>query len=251
MSNKTIYILKLASLLTPILGLVIIVMARPWEPSWGPGYSVQRIGLYTLSVILMIFVPACFLSYTYAKQKALRENIEDLITVRELSASAVAAAIYAVGGFLTGINIDLPALITAFTAVFYGPLVSLTAFSIGFIIRWLIGGAPWLSIPILVPVIAMVDGGVWAINSYVYHLIRNLFGEKNIFLRLALAIGLIIVIHFACEPVLYGIVMLPWPASIAYITYAALSWYPTAIIFTIVGVIAGESLSRAKPMFRI
>ncbi|MGQ4833663.1 MAG: hypothetical protein ACP6IS_07195 [Candidatus Asgardarchaeia archaeon] len=241
-----------------IIGVIAILIGQPWTEALGASYSPARIGLAYVAAILIYFIPAIILTMLFVQKpewlappgRYSPETKYEILSPYVLVATAIAAAIYAVGGLPTGVNIDLPALITAFTAVYFGPLVSLLAFFIGFLVRWLIGGATWLPSPILVPFVAILDSGVWAVNAYIYWAImrsgRFKITGANRYGYLVFLIIIMILVHLFGWLFVYAFTMNPWAAYIGYISFAFASWYPTTIVFIIIGAIIGETVYESR-----
>lgn len=236
-----------------IIGLIIMVAAAPWTPTLGPSMSPARVALgYAVSIFLLL-IPALLLLVLFIQRqdwlappgRYMPEVKYKPLSTYQLTATAIAAAVYAVGGFPTGVNIDLPALITAFTAVFFGCVPAFIAFFIGFFIRWAIGGAPWLPLPVLGPLVAIIDASVWCINAFLYwSIVRKV--EKPGIGRSIGAIILMILVHWCGWLIVYAFTMNPWPAFIGYFTFAMSTWYPTTIVFVIIGALIGETVYRAR-----
>ena len=137
-------------------------------------------------------------------------------------------------------------LITSFSATYFGSIVCLLAFTLGFFVRWAIGGAPWLRVPALIPVIAFIDGGVWAINAYIYWSLMRKNGVQPSPVRFVIAVVSMILVHLFGWLFVYACTLNPGPAAIAYITFAFSTWYPTAIAFIIIGALIGEPMYRSR-----
>ena len=257
LNAKTVYIVSVISV---IIGLVILLVTQPWTDALGAAWSPTRVVVEYPVSIFVYLIPGVLLALLFAKNqkwiappgKYSPDVKYEPFSTYMLIATAIAAAIYAVGGLPTGINIDVPALICSFTAVYFGPLVSFVAFFIGFYIRWAIGGATWLSNPALVPVISFIDSGVWAVNGYLYWLVirsDRFIKSENMAMRYTMMIVMMVVmilIHLFGWLVVYALVMNPWEAYVAYVTFALSTWYPTTIVFIIIGVIIGQTLYDAR-----
>lgn len=236
------------------LGVIIWLVMKPWTPDLGPSFSPARIALIYVVSVLMLFIPGIMCTYMFSQnQKWLAPPGKYVAGVKYkpfspymLTAAAIAAAIYAVGGLPTGVNIDLPALITSFSAVYFGSVVCLLAFSLGFFVRWAIGGAPWLRIPALIPVIAFIDSGIWAINAFIFWRLMRAEGIKSSPIRFIISIVLMILIHLFGWLFVYAFTVNPLPAAVAYVTFAFSTWYPTAIVFIIIGALIGEPMYRSR-----
>ncbi|MEM2896238.1 MAG: hypothetical protein QW265_03375 [Candidatus Bathyarchaeia archaeon] len=236
-----------------LLGLIIMVAAAPWTPALGPSLSPARIALgYTVSIFLLL-IPALLLLVLFIQRqdwlappgRYMPEVKYKPLSTYQLTATAIAAAVYAVGGFPTGVNIDLPALICSFTAVFFGAVPAFIAFFIGFFIRWAIGGAPWLALPVIGPLVAIIDASVWCINAYLFWSIVRRVAKPGIGLAIGATI-LMVLVHFSGWLLVYAFTMNPWPGFVGYLTFAMTTWYPTAIVFIIIGALIGETVYRAR-----
>lgn len=237
-----------------ILGVITWIAFRPWTEDLGPSFSPARIALVYAICALTLLIPGIMCMLLFIRnEKWLAPPGRYVPGVRyapfstyTLTAAAIVAAIYAVGGFPTGVNIDLPALITAFSATYFGSVVCFLAFIIGFFVRWAIGGATWLAIAMLVPVVAFIDGGVWAINGFIYWYFTRKEGIRYSFLRVVIAIILMVLVHIFGWLFVYAATLNPGPAAIAYVAFAFSTWYTTAIVFVIVGSLIGESIYRSR-----
>lgn len=233
-----------------VLGILAILTFQPWSPALGPSFSPARIALAYVAAFLTLFLPGVIVASLFVKDERFSMPLakagkagKTVSSTYVLTASAVVAAVYAVGGILTGVNIDLPALITGFTATYFGPTISLIAWFVGFFVRWAIGGAPWLRTALLVPTLAMIDSGTWALASYMYWRIVRI-SSKYSAVKVALGIAVMIIIHMYGWLCIYAGVLNPAPAAIAYIAFAFSTWYPTAIVFIVLGALIGEAMYR-------
>ena len=233
-----------------VLGVLVVLAFQPWGPGLGPSFSPARIALAYVAAFLTLFLPGIIVAMLFVRDKRFkmpliraREVKRTMFSTYILTAAAVVAAVYAVGGILTGVNIDLPALITGFTATYFGAAVSLIAWFVGFFVRWAIGGAPWLRTALLVPTLAMIDSGTWALASYAYWRIVRVSAKYSV-VRVALGIIAMIAIHMYGWLCIYAGVLNPAPAAIAYIAFAFSTWYPTAVMFIILGALIGEAMYR-------
>ena len=258
LNTKIVY---LASAVSVVLGLLTIVVTHPWTDGLGVSMSPVRIWVEYPVTILIFGIPAILLALLFSKNQKwiappgrYSPDVKyDPFSTYTLIATALAAAIFAVGGLSTGVNIDLADLITSFTAVYFGPLVTFLAFFIGFFIRWAIGGVTWLPSPILAPAMAFLDAGAWAVNSYLYWLVMRsdkFVKTKNVAMRyvmMAIMIGVMIFVYIIVGiMVAFAIVLNPWAAAIGYITYSISTWIPTAIVFITIGVVIADSLYESR-----
>lgn len=242
-----------------IVALLILAVSAPWGPGLGPSWSMGRIGLNYAVVIVGYVLPgliACYLWSRKAEWVAPPGRYAPGVTYKPLStyaltAAGIVAAVYAVSGLPTGVNIDLPALIAAFGAVYFGPVVMFPAFFLGFFVRWAIGGAPWLPVPILAPSVALLDAAIWVIGAYIFwSLMRTVRyekatgGMKTAYYILAL-LSMIAVWNFGFI-IWYAFAGNPLSAFLAYATFAYSTWIPTGIAFIFLGTIIGHSTYTAR-----
>jgi len=233
-----------------VLGIIVVLAFQPWGPGLGPSFSPARIALAYVDAFLTLFLPGVIVAMLFVKDERFKMPLiragkakKTVFSTYILTAAAVVAAVYAVGGILTGINIDIPALITGFTATYFGPAVSLIAWFVGFFVRWTIGGAPWLRTALLVPTLAMVDAGTWALASYIYWRIARVSSKYSV-VKIALGIIAMLAIHLYGWTSVYAWALNPAPAAIAYIAFAFSTWYPTSVVFIILGALVGEAMYR-------
>ncbi|MGC8987787.1 hypothetical protein [Infirmifilum sp.] len=247
-------LLKYIPLALWVVAALAWLVSAPWSPNLGPSFSPERITLLYIVTTLGLFIPGIIFAYLFAQNpkwiappgKYVEGAKYSMLSPYQLTAAAIAAAVYAIGGLPTGINIDLPALICAFTAVYFGSVAAILAFSIGFFIRWLIGGASWLAIPLLAPAIAFIDSGVWSINGYIYWNIMRKEGAKPSYIKMIIAMILMILVHLVGWLGVYAFTVNPLEGAIAYAAFAFSTWYPTAIVFMIIGVLIAEPMYRAR-----
>lgn len=231
------------------LGLFTLVVMQPWTPDLGPSYSPERILLAYAVCLLIIYLPAILCTHVYiqhVRHPRVADRRSDAVghkatSIRTLTSAAIVAAVYAFGGLPTGVNIDLPALIASFSAIYFDPVVCLLSFTMGFYVRWAIGGAPWLPSPAMVPLIGFLDGGTWSIISFIYKLVLRPKIKSRAY-RIPLTIITMIATHSFAWLFIYSFTLHPGPAAVAYVTLALLTWHLTAIIFMIIGVIIGDPM---------
>ncbi len=233
-----------------VLGIIVVLAFQPWGPGLGPSFSPARIALAYAVAFLTLFLPGVIVATLFVSDERFKMPLiragkvkKTVLSTYILTAAAVVAAVYAVGGILTGVNIDLPALITGFTATYFGPAVSLIAWFVGFFVRWAIGGAPWLRTALLVPTLAMVDAGTWALASYIYWRIVRVSSKYSV-IKVALGIIAMLAIHLYGWTCIYAGALNPAPAAIAYIAFSFSTWYPTSVVFIVLGALIGETMYR-------
>ena len=245
-----------------IVALIILVALTPWGPELGPSWSMGRIGLNYAVVIVGYTIPAFIAMYLWSRKpewvappgRYVPGVTYKALSTYALTAAGIVGAVYAVSGLPTGVNIDLPALIAAFGAVYFGPVVMFPAFFLGFFVRWAIGGAPWLPVPIMAASVALLDASIWVLGAYVFwNLIRTVRYEKatggmrTAYYILAL-VSMIVIWNFGFV-IWYAFVGNPLPAFLGYATFAYSTWIPTGIVFIFLGTIIGHSTyaARARP----
>lgn len=239
------------------LGVFMLVVMQPWGPSLGPSYSPERVLLAYAVTVLIIYIPATLCTRIYMRiTRGVRGVGEGpgvaryaASSVRTLTSAAIVAAVYALGGLPTGINVDLPALIASFSAIYFDPVVSLISFTVGFYIRWIIGGVPWLPSPAMVPLIGLIDGGTWSLISFIYWIFLRprIRGRAH---RIPLTIITTVAVHSCAWLLIYSFTLHPGPAAMAYITLALMTWHLTAIIFITIGVLIGDPMIEEKEINR-
>jgi len=241
-----------------VVGIIVAIVAQPWSDWLGPSFSASRLALSYVVSALMYLIPGLIAMLLFAENQEwlappgkYTPDIEyKPFSPYILTAAAIVGAVYAVGGILTGINVDVPALITSFSATYFGPIVCFLGIFFGFFVRYAIGGAAWLATPLLIPEIAWIDAGVWSLASYIYWLlVRKLGKGVSGAMRLVyFIIGLIemVVLHVIGWIFVYAFTLNPWEAFIGYITFAFSTWYPTTIVFVLIGAVIGESVYYSR-----
>ena len=252
-------LLKTLMVTSFVTGLVIILATQPWTLSLGHSWSPQRIAIHYACVTIGYTIPALITCYLFAQKpewlapsgKYIAGYKYKALSTYALVAAAIVAAVYAVGGLLTGVNIDLPALIAGFSATYFGSIITFMALFFGFFIRWAIGGAPWLPMPILALSVALLDASTWALNSYIFwSIIRSPSYEKRSrtirTALLVLVIVIMIVIWNFGTIVWFALVGNPLNAFLGYIILAYSTWIPTGMAFIVLGTIIGHSMYIAR-----
>jgi len=252
-------ILKVAMIASFVVALIIMLIAQPWTPALGPSWSPQRIALNYVCTIIGYTIPAIIGCYLFAQKpewlappgRYVAGYKYKPLSTYTLTAAAIVAAVYAVAGLPTGVNIDLPALVAGFGATYFGPIVMMLAFFFGFFVRWAIGGAPWLPVPIIGPSVALLDASIWAINGYLFwSVIRSPFYEKaSKGVRTALSVLIVLVMiaiwNFGFI-IWYAFIGNPLEAFLGYAVFAYSTWIPTGMAFIVLGSIIGHSTYMAR-----
>lgn len=248
--------LKYGAIGSFILGLVVMLVAQPWSAAaLGPSYSPSRILVTYVVTTLMLVIPGLICVYLFTRRnrwiaphgKYVKGQDYSVYSTYTLTAIAIVAAVYAVGGLPTGVNIDLPSLICAFSAVFFGAHVMFPAVLIGWFVRWAIGGAAFIPVPILGGAIGLIDAGVWAINGFLLWWIlrserfREASGRRKTGLFIV-AILVMIGVWLVGWIFDYAFVGNPWGAFVGYATLAFSTWAATGVAFQVLGLFMGQNM---------
>lgn len=240
-----------------VLGTIIALVTVPLMAA-EESYSIMRIAVDYVVTILCWLIPGILSMYLFAKNQEwlappgrYSPDIEyKIFSTYMLTASAIAGAVFAVGGLATGLNIDLPDLITSFTAVFFGPIPCFLGFTIGFLVRFFIGALPWLPTPLMLPAVAWLDGGSWALGSLIYWKIMRTYAKdsKGVIKAVYFVVSLLIMIALYFYGVLFtwAYVINPFSAFMGYLAFATSTWMPTAVVFIVIGSIIGESVYYSR-----
>jgi len=257
--------LWLAAIAFFIIGVLFLFMMQPWGPGLGPSWSPARQGIVTAAIVIAYAIPGFICIYQWSREprwlappgKYAPGVVFKPFSTYALTGAAIVGAVYALSGLPTGVNIDLPALICAFGAVYFGPAVMFPAVFLGFFIRWAIGGAPWLAAPALAPAVAFLDSCIWVINGTIFWFLMRTdrYEKASAGGRTAMFIGYL-PIQFAVW--CFGFMVLwyfgvnPMPASLGIIVGALTTWVPTGVAFQILGAMIGQSTytARAVPVRR-
>ncbi len=232
--------------------LAITAAVNPAGPFMGVAQSPLRIAYWHGYVFLVELPIALLLLMAYLRREEWRAPPGRYVPGRKypalstwhLTAIAIMAAFYAGTGFIVGVtNIDIVALVTALLAIYFGPLVAMISVIVGAVIRFALGGLPFVA-PAGILAFAVSDACRWAIIGSVYwFLVRargrgvKTVGYWLIMIPVALLVhgGSIIMSFWAQGP-------LEW--VVGNISFMAF-WYPTSIISYVIGMAAAEGLHRA------
>ncbi|RLF09360.1 MAG: hypothetical protein DRJ62_06845, partial [Thermoprotei archaeon] len=93
--------------------------------------------------------------------------------------------------------------------------------------------------------VALIDASVWAVNAYIYWKIMR--GEtKRGWPYFVLSVILMILVHMFGWLICYAFVLNPFEAFVGYVTFAFSTWYPTTIVFVVLGALIGEPMYRSR-----
>jgi hypothetical protein len=164
-----------------IVYLVVTLIVDPFGPTMGVAFSPERIGYMYLQTFAVWVPLSAFLMYRFSRHPEWIAPVGKYVPGRSykvwsswtLAAIAITAALYAGTGFISGVtNVDLPALVTAFMAAYFGPIVALPGIVVGAFIRFALGGMPWLAPPTVVA-FAFTDATKWVVaGSLIFWIVR-------------------------------------------------------------------------------
>ena len=213
-----------------IIGALINFAIDTPSAAWGASNSPARQGLFYMNAILIYVIPAIMGMLMFAKRrewlaqpgKYVETGRYSLFSPYALTASAVVAAVAVVAGLPGPINIDTVALVTAFAAVFFGPAVAFLATFVAFILRYLLGLAPWVATPNITVAYALMDGGIWAVSATLFWFIIRGFNLKGSVKTVATMIMAFVFmgIHFSGWVIVNYFTNNPLPAALGNMAWA-------------------------------
>ncbi|MHA1713384.1 MAG: hypothetical protein ACTSW4_05030 [Candidatus Ranarchaeia archaeon] len=253
-------ILILASIAGWIIAIVALFVFAPWGPGLGYPFSTERlIAAYVVFYGFLLPPALYFLVYQFKRPRWLApvgkysEGMKvNPFSPYHLVAMGVMAALFASTGFLSAINVDLASFTASFTAVFFGPWITLVALFAGNVIRWLSGTAWWLN-PTNIMLNGLTDAFTWVINGGLYiRFAREKPFTSNRLLRFIVFYVIFQGIHAFMWVFLFSIINFPIEGAIQNIVGTLTSWYPGAMIFTLVGFYVAETMYelRTSPVVR-
>ncbi len=213
-----------------IIGIALFIVLWPPSERWGPSNSPARQGLYYLYVFLIYVIPGAMAIKLFGQRpewlappgRYVEGAKYSVFSPYALAASAIVAAVATVAGIPGPINIDTVAMVTAFAAAYFGPAVAFLGTSVAFILRYLLGLAPWVATPNIVVAYALMDGGIWAINSYLFWSVvrgRKLKGGVKTVMTLVMAfVG--VGVHFFGWCILNYFTNNPYAAAVGSLMWA-------------------------------
>jgi hypothetical protein len=162
-----------------------------------------------------------------------------------LAAMGVIAALYAVLGLVTVSNVDVVAVVTAFAASFFGPLIPFVGIFVGAFIRFGIGGlSNIVTNPAALPAFAFSDASRWAINGYIIWRLVRVQKENAMGIATWIAVIPLIILVHAGSIIFSFFALNPLGSFIGSISFMGF-WYPTSIVSIIVGLAVAEGAYRA------
>jgi hypothetical protein len=216
------------ALASAVIGLLINLAINTPSAAWGASQSPIRQGLFYMNVILIFDIPAIMGILMFkghpewlAQPGKFVEGVKySLLSPYALTGSAVIAAVAVVAGIPGPLNIDTVALVTAFAAVFFGPVVAFLGAFVGFILRYVLGLAPFVPNPTVMFGDALMDGGIWAVNATIFwFVIRGLKGTFKTVMTIVMAF-VFMAIHFVGWGIVYYFTLNPYPAAVADFLFA-------------------------------
>ena len=245
--------------ISAVIGVVLFFALNTMSDVWGASNSPVRQGLLYTYAVLIFDIPAIVGIYMFSKKPEWLappgryvpgEKKYSILSPYFLAACAVMAAVETVIGVSGIANVDLVAIICAFAAVFFGPLVAFVAPFIAYILRWMLGFAPWITIPAIVPAQGLIDAGVWSINAIIFwFVVRRLRGNVRTIVTF-LFIPIFILVHAAGWLWLNYFTLNPYAAAIANVLYAIgpTGFYLSSILAIIFGVLVGQFYYESRIM---
>ena len=235
-----------------ILVILVNLAMAPWGPALGIADSPTRwlLAYFNTIVGLLATGAVCMWWFKLHPEYIARPGRYQpgrsyaVITPYSLSAMGVVAALYATLGIAFSVGADLGAVVTAFSATFFGPIITFVAVFAGAFVRFFLGGTPWLT-AFSLPQFAIWDGSVWAINAAIYWKIVRAEPLKRVsWSKWVLAIIIMVVIHWTALHIVEAIARYPIEGVLAKMVTTAATWYPTTVASIIFGVLAGEAVYR-------
>jgi hypothetical protein len=239
------------ALASALIGVALFFALNTPSDAWGASNSPARQGLLYLYAILIFDIPALTGIYLFSKKRewlappgryVAGEKKYSILSPYFLAACAVMAAVETVIGVAGIANVDIVAIICAFASVFFGPLVAFVAPFIAYILRWMLGFAPWITVPVIVPGQALIDGGIWSINAIIFWVVvRRLRGNTKTIATI-LFIPIFILVHATGWLWLNYFTLNPYAAAIGNVLYAIgpTGFYLSSILAIIFGVLIGQ-----------
>lgn len=227
-----------------------------WQPPTsilGVANSPGRIA-YWYQYVLLIEVPLSILFiYWFTRDESHRAppgryvpgKHYPIFNTYNLSAMGIVAALYAVLGLVTVSNVDVVAMVTAFAAAFFGPLVAFVGVLIGAYIRFGIGGlANIVTNPAALPAFAFSDASRWAIGGYIIWRLVRVQRENVMGIATWVAVIPLIILVHAGSIIFSFFALNPLGSFIGSISFMGF-WYPTSLISIIIGLAVAEGAYRA------
>lgn len=250
--------LGLIALASAIIGLILWVVLWPPSEGWGPSNSPARQGLYYLFVILIYVIPGVAVIKLFGRRpewlappgRYVEGAKYSIFSPYALAASAIVAAVATIAGIPGPINIDTVAMVTAFTSAYFGPAVAFLGTAVAFILRYLLGLAPWVATPNIVLAYALMDGGIWAINAYLFWWVvrgRGLKGGVKTLATIVMAIVGMGVHQFGwC--ILNYFTNNPWEAALGSLLWAIgpTGWVISSLVAQMIGWLIGAFYYDAR-----
>ena len=230
MSSKKSLSPAMLAVISAVIGIILFIVLYPPSERWGPSNSPTRQGLFYLYVLLIYVIPGLMFIKLFGTKpewlappgRYVKGAKYSIYSPYALAASAIVAAVATIAGIPGPINIDTVAMVTAFAAAYFGPPVAFLGTAVAFILRYLLGLAPWVATPNILIAYALMDGGIWAINSYLFWSIvrgRGLKGGiKTIMTLVMAAVG--IAVHFSGWCIINYFTNNPYAAAVGNLLWA-------------------------------
>jgi hypothetical protein len=239
-------------ILGTIATVALFIIFWPPGPALGWPWSPYRILMADSFAVFVLLPMGLLVCKWYAEnQKWLAEDNGDeyeegknypVWTTRRIVGIAIGAAFFGATSFVQIPGVDLAIIAASFIAILLGPISALLSLTLGWIlIRFPLVMGVWD--PTWWPIGALLDGGIWAINAYIYH--RFIRGKelKNKVPYYAVYIAIAIILH--------ALVFIGWlltalnPAPAVYLEYV--NWLlniPMQIVWVTVALVASDAAWR-------
>jgi len=241
-----------------IIGIIALLISKPWTPALGPSYSPARMG-----IVAIFSVTAClsFAWYWCAKWATRPEWVAPpgryvpgakpkvWSTYTYAGIGIVAALFIAASAAGAPMKVDLAGLVVAACAPYFGPVITAIGMYIGEVLAYgpLALSVAWGVSPSPEALAyAILDASIWAYAGYVIFWIRDTrIYKKSSLLGILAAMALIEPVHYGFWYIYYFIDN-PWEAFVPLAWVNLVTWVAWAPILVFIGMTAGDSLYRSR-----
>lgn len=253
-TSKTIISGTLIWLALGIISVTVVTYTLyPPGPTMGVANSPIRLAFWYQYVLLAEVPLSIFFIYLFTRDVRFRAPPGRYVEGRNypifspynLAAMAIIAAMYAGISVFTAIsNFDLVAAVTAFSAVFFGPIVPFVAVIVGGLIRGGLGGLSFITPPPGWAAFALSDASRWAIGGFIiYRFVRLSPTGLMSYAKWIAVVPLVLLFHFF-SVIMSMFTVNPYGPFVGGVTFMAV-WYPTTVISVVVGLVVGEAAYRS------
>jgi len=229
----------------------ILVVFQPWTTTLGPSSSPQRVAAQA-AIAVTLYVPVSLYCMTKFAQRDhwytfigtyIPDSDNKVLGPRTLTSIAVLAAAFAAFGLFSVAGLDLAAMVAAFSAVAFGPIITGLSVFLGSFLRFALGGMGFM-VPIRVPVFAVQDATNWVVVSTVFWtVIRSERITDRSRERVAF-VGVLVVfllVHASTQHWDQFLVN-PWDAYLGWVFGIFPTFWPSAALSMVAGAIGGYAL---------